>query len=341
MTAHAASRTGALALARIWAPRLVAVGLLVWAVLRAGPANVARSLVAADGLSVALAVAMVLPFIVARAARWRVILDDLGIRVGLMLASRLYAVGVFFGTITPGQSGEALKAWFLSRRGHSLALALLSCVLDRLFDVLVLAMIATTALVVFWPNEQTQWVVGAAAVAGMLLLLVFLTLPAVRAFITRLPLVRLVWAPLERKVRRFDWGPPLLDSGLHPPTLALALALTVVGFAVTMTRVYLIFHAVGVDLPPLIFLAVASVTLFASLISVAGVGSRDVALIALFAPFGYSEQQAVAASFLILFLTFANVVPGLLVWFTQDDIRISSAALKQADAEPVAPSAKR
>ena len=258
-----------------------------------------------------------------------------------MLACRLYAVGLFFGTITPGQAGDAVKAWFLSRRGHSLALSLLSCVLDRLFDVLVLAAIATTALVVFWPNEQAQWVVGAAVVAGVLAMLVFLTRPAVRAVITRLPLVQLVWAPLERKVREYEWGPPLFDSGLRPPTLAKSLVLTVAGFVVTFSRVYLIFHAVGVDLPPLTFLAVASVTVFASLISVAGVGSRDIALIAMFAPFGYSEQQAVAASFLILFLTFSNVVPGLLVWFTQDDIRESSAAIKLPEAEPVAPSVKR
>jgi uncharacterized protein (TIRG00374 family) len=341
VTAHAASRTGALALAKVWLPRLVAVGLLVWSIQRAGLENVVRSLAAADGLSIAVAVALVIPFLWARAARWRVILSDLGIDIGLALACRLYAVGLFFGTVTPGQAGDALKAWFLSRRGHSLALSLLSCVLDRLFDVFVLAAIATTALVVFWPNEQTQWVVGATVVVGVLAMLVFLTRPAVRVVITRLPLVRLVWSPLERRVRRFDWGPPLLDSGLRSRTLAVSLALTVVGFAVTMSRVYLTFHAVGVDLPPLTFLAVASVTVFASLISVAGVGSRDIALIAMFAPFGYSEQQAVAASFLILFLTFTNVVPGFVVWLTQDDIRTSSADLKRAEVEPVAPSVRR
>jgi uncharacterized membrane protein YbhN (UPF0104 family) len=219
--------------------------------------------------------------------------------------------------VTPAQAGDAVKAWYLSSRGESLAVSLLSCVLDRLFDVLVLTLIATTALAVFWPNQAGQWTLGAGIVAGVAIVLLFLARPDLRARVMGLPGVRWLWRPVEQRLRQKTWGTALLDSRLRLPTLAAAVGMTAIGFAVTMTRVYLVFHAVGMDLPVITFLAVASVTVFASLLSVAGLGSRDLALIALLTPFGYSEQQAVAASFLILFLNFTNVGPGLLAWVTQ------------------------
>lgn len=328
-------------LAKTWAPRLLAIGLLVFAIQRAGPLNVWRSLMAADPLSVGISALMVAPFVVVRAARWRVVLRDLGIHIPLALASRLYAIGLYVATITPGQAGDAIKAWFLSRRGSSLALALLSCVLDRLFDILVLAALATTALVVFWPEQRAQWLVGAIIIGGVLLALVFLARPALRNAVVGLPLLRLAWRPLERRVRALSWGGPLLDSGLHPSTLVVATLLTAAGFAVTLSRVYLVFHAVGVDLALLPFLAVASVTVFASLVSIAGVGSRDIALIALLTPFGYSEDQAVAASFLILFLTFTNIIPGLVAWFSKDEYRAAGAAYAGTGATGSAPGLDR
>ena len=310
-TRSLSTQHSALSTLRRWFPRLLAVALLVLALQQAGIENVWRSLLGAHLPSVLLSVALVLPFIVARAARWRTILADLGIGCGLVEASRLYAIGLYIGTVTPGQAGDAVKAWYLSRRGESLALGLLSCFLDRLFDILVLAAIATTALVVFWPSEQRQWTVGAAVIVAGIAALLFLARPGLRARLMGLPGVRWGWTPVERRLRKLAWGPALLDSGLRLPTLAAALAVTVVGFAVTLTRIYLLFSAVGVNLPVLEFLAVASVMVFAGLVSVAGLGSRDVALIALLAPFGYSKEQAVAASFLILFITLTNVVPGV------------------------------
>lgn len=303
--------SGLAGMAKRWLPRLLAVGLLVFALLRAGIPNVWRSLLAADLPSVMLAAVLVLPFVVARAARWRTILADLGIGISLLEASRLYAIGLWIGTITPGQAGDAVKAWYLSRRGESLALGLLSCFLDRLFDILVLTAIATTALVVFWPSEQGQWLLGVAIIAAVVAALLFLAQPGLRNRLLRLPGLRWVWTPIERRLRGAGWGAALLDSGVRLPTLVAALAMTIGGFVITLSRVYLVFGAVGVQLPPLEFMAVASVMVFVSLVSVAGLGSRDVALIALLTPFGYSEQQAVAASFLVLFLNLTNVVPGL------------------------------
>jgi glycosyltransferase 2 family protein len=306
-----------LPLVKRWLPRVLAVALLAVALDRAGPANVWRGITTADPLAVALSGVLAVPFIVVRALRWRVILRDLDIGVGWWTASRLYAIGLLVGTITPGQAGDAIKAWYLHRRGDSLALGLLSCVLDRLFDILVLTALATSALVVFWPGQPGQALLGLAIIAAVLAGLLFLARPDARGLVLGLPGVRFLWTPIERGLRARPWGAALLDSGLTWPTLPAALLLTGLGFAVTLTRVYLVFIAVGITLPLLPFVAVASLAVFASLVSVSGIGSRDVALIALLAPLGYSEQQAVAASFLILFLNLTNVVPGVLAMIGQ------------------------
>ena len=306
--------SGLAAQAKRWLPRLLALGLLVFVLQRAGIVNVWQTVARADVPSVAIATVLVLPFVVARAGRWLVVLRDFRIIVRLVEATRLYAIGLYIGTVTPGQAGDAIKAWYLSHKGESLALSLLSCVVDRLFDILVLALIATTALVVFWPSESGQWTVGSAIVVGVAMALLFLARPDARAWFMNLPLLRLAWRPVEGWLRKKEWGQALLESRLHFGTIGLAFVMTAGGFGITLTRVYLVFHAVGIDLPLLTFLAVASVTVFASLVSVAGVGSRDLALVAMLEPMGFGADQAVAASVLILFLTLSNLVPGLLIW---------------------------
>jgi len=147
-------------------------------------AAILRVLAGANPALVALSVGIYFPFVLIKSERWRLLAAGLGVRMGLGEAWRLYAIGLGAGAFTPGQAGDLVKAWALERRGHRLGAAVASSVLDRLFDLAVLAPLALLGLWVF--GQTYGGGLGAVAVisAG--------AVAAVIAFARREQLMRLV-----------------------------------------------------------------------------------------------------------------------------------------------------
>src|SRR5438552_1611014 len=132
---------------RAWLLRIVGtlffVGLLVWLDLRGTlpVGDILATLGKANPLLVALSIALYVPFLIVKAARWRLVSSDMNMPLRWSDTWRIYAIGLAAGTFTPGQAGDVLKAWYLQRAGYSLARALGSSILDRLFDVAGLAVL--------------------------------------------------------------------------------------------------------------------------------------------------------------------------------------------------------
>src|SRR5205814_9268424 len=102
----------------------------------------------ANPVLVALSIALYVPFLIVKAARWRMVSADMGMPISWAQAWRIYAIGLAAGTFTPGQAGDALKAWYLQRMGYGLGRGLGSSVLDRLFDVAALALLGLVGVAV-------------------------------------------------------------------------------------------------------------------------------------------------------------------------------------------------
>lgn len=309
-------------MARRWLPRLLGLALFVWAFAAVGPAEVWRGLRGTDPWPVVPALLVALPFIFVKGWRWAILGADLGAPVGVREAFRLYAIGIWAGLVTPGQAGDFLKAWYLRARGVPLARALLSSLLDRLFDLGALLGLGAFAFLAF-AGSGAGAATGTDAGRGLApivlgLVLVCLALGATIGTRWRAPVFGLLARVTPRGIRaRLERNPTLTSLatarlGLVP--LIGALALTAVSWVLSVGRVYLSFIAVDVWLAPFDFLIVLVLVTLAGLISVSGIGTRDAALYLLLGQYGYSGGQALAISFLILLLNFSNIVPGFLLW---------------------------
>src|SRR3954447_14463233 len=103
----------------------------------------------ANPLLVGLSIALYVPFLLVKAARWRLLAADMRMPMSFGEAWRVYAIGLAAGTFTPGQVGDMLKAWYLQRDGYPLGRALGSSILDRLFDVAGLAVLGLLGVAVY------------------------------------------------------------------------------------------------------------------------------------------------------------------------------------------------
>lgn len=301
--------------ARTWSFRiggtLLFIVLLVWLDLSGALPleGVWRALGGADPMLVGLSIAMYVPFLMVKAARWRLVSRDMMMPVAWRDAWRIYAIGLAAGTFTPGQAGDALKAWYVGRMGYPLGRAVGCSILDRLFDVAALAVLGLFGVAVYGQRfaGQTPALIG--LTLACLAVVAFFAWNRTRGWAVKLVTRRLSRVQGSGEGQAQAWT-------LHRETIAKVSLLTVASFGISVFRVWLLALALGVWLGPLEVSGFVGLTTAAALVpvSVGGVGTRDVVAALAFTQLGLPAAQGIAVSLLILLLNLAQVVAGWGVW---------------------------
>lgn len=320
-----------------WGLRLIGPALLVLFLWRSDFSQIVGSLRDIVLWPLLLSLLLMPAFVAVKAWRWNLLMRELGMQappLGYSIA--LYTIGLFLGGTTPGQSGDFVKAWYLRERGQPLAPALFSIVLDRLFDFLVMAVLALLALIellgAFQPEQRGAIQIATIAFAALIIVLT----PALMARGPREWLMNraLPLAPARARAVLERWRDQFAGLTLRPGLLA-ALTIATIGSAIsTMVRIYLLFLALSLTNVPLLAI-ISSTALIAILqalpISFAGIGVRDAILIAVLGRYGYQPEQALALSALYLLVNIEHIVVGFLV-----SLRYPLGSAPPADGLPTA-----
>jgi uncharacterized protein (TIRG00374 family) len=301
-----------------WLLRLLGPLLLIIFLAKANLGGLAATMRGTQVWPIVLSLLLLPPFLLIKAWRWVRLLREMGLDLDLRTACALYMVGIFYGATTPGQAGDLLKAVYLHERGHPVAPAMLSVVLDRLFDLLVMAALATLgifALGQLLPGRALQTALVLAMGLGMAALTTVLVARGPREWMLTAALPRL--AP-RLKTRLDHWNSQLASLALRPQLLGAIGVASLISAGFTFWRLWLLFLALGLDRVPL-YVVVGASALIAVLqvlpISIAGVGVRDAVLIAILLPYGYSSNQALILSALFLLLNIEHILVGFIVSF--------------------------
>ncbi len=298
--------------------RLLGPALLILFLANANLEQLWESLRTAQAWPIALSLLLMPPFVMIKSWRWLRIMREAGLQLDFRTACGLYTVGLFYGATTPGQAGDLLKAVYLRERDQPLAPAMLSVVLDRLFDLLVMAAFGTLgifALGRLLPSRELQTALVLAMALGLAALTVVLVARRPRAWMLTVVLPRFApgfTATLNR------WNSQLHGLSLRPALVVELTLLSLGSAAFTFLRLWLLFLALSLDRVPLpVVVGVSALTAVLQVlpISIAGVGVRDAALIAVLLPYGYTTEQALALSALFLLINVQHILVGFIVSF--------------------------
>jgi hypothetical protein len=241
-----------------------------------------------------LSLALVAPLFVIKAWRWQLLLRACGAPISLGQASWLYTVSAGAGALTPGAVGDFWKG--LSPAIGRRSVGLWTSAIDRLYDVAILFMLGA-AISTAWIRHSTprHLVAGALAVGLLALWLVRRRLFA--AAVSLLP--------------KF----PSATEALHG-SAGSATAATVFATIVALGRFELLVLALRQPLGwTQVFVAfVLSSGVAALPISIAGFGTRDLALVGYLRQCGVSSADAIALSSLCLLLFLWNGVVAAVLW---------------------------
>lgn len=301
--------------------RLLGPALLLYFLLTSDLRLVGRTLLSTDPWLLALAIVLVVPFLVLKAVRWQLILRAWDIVLPLREATALYCIGIYLGVVTPGQAGDAVKAWYLQRRGYPLSTGLASVVVDRLFDVGISALLAASGLYFFWDVLPGGRLLNVVVVAGLLVaVLIGLVLAGnrrLRGFVIQRVLPRITPKVLRERFSQGEGGSHLERLHLTGRQLVIVTLVSLAGLAWTYIRLYLIFLALDTPIAIGPFIATVAILSIVGAASPGGVGTRDLTLILVLSavlriPAAEAAARALSLSALLLLLNIENVLIGFL-----------------------------
>ncbi|MFA6525945.1 MAG: lysylphosphatidylglycerol synthase transmembrane domain-containing protein [Candidatus Buchananbacteria bacterium] len=271
---------------------------------------------------------------VAKALRWHSILNSLGIMISKFLSIKLYWLGLYVGIITPGKIGEVIKVYFLKAKGFSSAKSLLSIIIDRFLDMLVIA------------------------VLGGVVTLFYLRFMALQIIILSLAIILffgLAYYLFNNKSRLSKWLDDFLKENINDKFygyfasffgacselrniklgyIAVSFIYLVISWMLYYGANYMIALSLHLDISPMLLLAAIIAAIISSLlpISIAGIGTRDVSIIYVFSSAGISRETAIIFSFFVLVIDLLAVSFGLIPYLRESSL---IARAKEADIEVI------
>ena len=170
---------------------VLSAALIYWTLHGISPNEVARLLSRSDPLLFAAAIFCATAIFALRARRWRTILEPVVAKIPLGPLWRATAIGMMVNNVVPARAGEIARAYALTKEAAvPFPTALASLAVDRLFDAIVLLLLAASALL-DPALSATQTLAGQslssfAAGAGTIVIVLLLGLYALVFFPTQL-----------------------------------------------------------------------------------------------------------------------------------------------------------
>ena len=254
----------------------------------------------------ALAAGLALLNYALRFLRWSMYLRALRINVPLRVSQPVFLAGLALA-ITPGKVGELLKSvWLSQRSGVPVAASAPAVVMERLTDVISVALLGLTGVLLLPPAMAI--VVGAILVAGMILGLLAASRYGMMAL--RLPVLR-------------RWQEPLAQSqeGLHrlmsPRMLTTGVALGALAWAAEGVALWVIIVGLGDSIALGVALPISAAAALVGAITAlpGGLVGFEGSMVALLGQAGMSATAAAVATLLTRLATlWLAVLIGLAAW---------------------------
>jgi uncharacterized protein (TIRG00374 family) len=299
--------------------RYAGLTLFIWLLLTLDWSQAGAILRNADPGLLLIAGAFNFLFIFLKAYRWHSILRVQGLKYTFLRSQVVYQAGSFFSVVTPGRVGDVIKISYLKNDlGVPYRKGIASVLMDRIMDLATLFLsVLLASLVIAVP---LSFLLPLIFVGTCLLILLFIiTVPSAIKWILSL----LVLVPLTKKLMP-NFVSIISESReslikLVQKKLAFPFFVSLVAYIAIYAGSMALAHSQNLNVSFIQIVYFISITSLVALIpiSVSGVGTREVAMMALFSSQGLGSAEAVvfSVSYLVINLVFANFL-GAIFWFS-------------------------
>lgn len=284
--------------------KIIGVALFIWVLSKIDLAELAQYITSANWPLLGVSFFVQYLIYAVKTVRWHIFVRSTEVQTSVWESWKLFNIGIFFANITPGKLGEFGKSAYLITAGVPKAHAVGLIILDRLMDIMVILVIAIVSIGILF-----GWVWSLAGLACASLLLPIISWIIISSITAR---NTLDFFGLKRFV------PSIL-------TLALTLALTLISWSIYFVWAILLARSIGIDTSIHVLIAAFTLTGILSLLPIApsGLGTRDLALLTLLAPYGVEAANTVALAMLMFIsILLSSTLGG---WYALRDTKLRTS----------------
>lgn len=307
-----------------YAIRLVGVGLFVGVIWKYDGLGALTNVQTANWWLFAAGILATAILLGIKTVRWWYMLDRLNFPNRFWRSFLQYFAAYFVGVITPGRIGDFVKISYLKREGFPTARSVTVSILDRFLDMVFMG--GCAALVTLYLAQLTELpflpiaFVGAAAIAIIAFVILLFTNMAYVRSAFRWLLSRLIG----------QGNTTLLGRGVDDAIAVLfeysisnyvwMIIFTGAAWLLHFFIIYIFSLSIGLNLDfihVMVFNVASTAVVIFLPITYAGVGTRDITLIWLFALAKYSSDQAILFSTVILTMYLLISCVSFIAWCLQ------------------------
>ena len=293
--------------------KLIGLALWFYIILRLDFGRILQVFEAMDIRWFLLAVVSLVGVSVFKAMRWSTVLNLQGVRYKLGKTVGISFVSSFFGLMIPGKMGDIIKVTYVKSSGLSTARGLVSVVLDRIYDLVVLLFLSTVGLLYFSSMFTSEVRQTGFILAALALIAVLVVSQRGRVFTLMRTLLKVALSPSSYETISHEWGTFKNDlASVAKKTVVPMLTFSVLAYLSMFCQFFAVARGLGLE-PPFLYLGLSLciATLVSLLpISVGGLGTREAVFILMLGKIAISAESAVLLSFVDL-VVFAVLLPGV------------------------------
>lgn len=290
---------------------LVGIIILIILLIRADISKVILSLESANYQYLLLVLFFIIAGLVLNTLKWSILLKRQKLRVAFGQLLRFNLIGQFYGMVTPGRLGNLIRINYLKKHTQkSYSESSVSVFLDRIVDLLGILILSVLGIFIFLKYLPIRFIyLNIACLFLVLVIIFFIINQKLHKKWLRFIYSKLV--PLKYKQSLKSVYYSFYQDSPKYFALFLVVLLSLLIWLILMTGSYFVVKSLNINISWLYLMPALAISTVISLlpVSISGWGTREMVLLALFAPFHIGLEQILAFSILNFFLL--SVLPGL------------------------------
>jgi uncharacterized protein (TIRG00374 family) len=274
----------------------------------------------------------VLPLMLLRGARWKVVAEGLDLRLDTKEATEALCLAQLANLVLPGSFGDLIRIPYMKNRGNRVDRTIISILLDAILGSIVPFTLGVLALAVILEITLT---IEALLISAIWLIGGYTFYRIIRATLWS----RFMQARLKRLMeegirgRSFFTLPSMMRS-IGSKRVALSLLLAVLWFIVYVTQAYVLAQIMGVVVQWVYLAFTIGVTMIVITIPVTiqGLGLREGALLLMLTRIGIDPALVISFSLTLMVFNLMPAIAGLIIWIRNPFVDITDQDVLDSDA---------